>query len=202
MCFFALSPDGSPMIIVICFYNGTREEGQGRFAGLTALEPLLNTLDMTPYAVVNTLQNPQATYGDRKCFKGVFYEPPLDPQFARVIFDDFMTKIQSDADLKSSAIILEFTDMRKICEVPLTATALASRSPTQNGIVHLRWTDPSKDLEHRTWAREVQSKWKAELDARAGQSAGSSVPQYINYAERECLQPILSMIIANLLLSW
>jgi FAD/FMN-containing dehydrogenase len=148
---------------------------------------------MTPYAVVNTLQNPQATYGDRKSFKGVFYEPPLDPQFARVIFDDFMAKIQSDADLKSSAIILEFTDMRKICEVPLTATALASRSPTQNGIICLRWTDPSKDLEHRTWAREVQSKWKAELDARASQSTGSSVPQYINYAEREYLQPILSM---------
>ncbi|KAJ6050812.1 hypothetical protein N7460_001346 [Penicillium canescens] len=183
MCFFALSPDDSPMIIVICFYNGTREEGQERFAGLTALKPVLNTLNMTPYAVVNTLQNPQATYGDRKSFKGVFYEPPLDPQFARVIFNDFMTKIQSDADLKGSAIILEFTDMRKICEVPLTATALASRSPTQNGIICLRWTDPSKDLEHRTWAREVQSKWKAELDARASQSAGSSVPQYINYAE-------------------
>ncbi|KAJ5769750.1 uncharacterized protein N7511_001801 [Penicillium nucicola] len=183
MCFFALSPDGAPMIIVICFFNGTREEGQTRFAGLTVLEPLLNTLEMTPYAVVNTLQNPQATYGDRKSFKGVFFEPPLDPQFARVVFEDFMVKIQSDADLKSSAIILEFTDMRKICEVPLDATALASRSSTQNGIVCLRWTDAAKDLEHRTWARQVQSKWKSELDARAGPSARSSVPQYINYAE-------------------
>lgn len=187
MSIFALAPDGSgPMIIVIGFYNGPREEGQKKFTSFTALGPVLNTLDMIPYSVVNTLQNPQATYGDRKSFKGIFYEPPLDPQFARVIFNDFIAKIQSEPDLKTSAIILEFTDMRKICEVPLTETALASRNPTQNGIIYLRWTDPSKDLAHRAWAREVQSKWKAELDARTkDQGADSSVPQYINYAERE-----------------
>ncbi|CAG7936334.1 unnamed protein product [Penicillium nalgiovense] len=185
MSIFTLAPDGSgPMIIVIGFYNGPREEGQKKFASFTALEPVLNTLDMIPYSMVNTLQNPQATYGDRKAFKGIFYEPPLDPHFARGILNDFMAKIQSEPDLKASAIILEFTDMRKICEVPLTATALASRNHTQNGIIYLRWTDPSKDLEHRTWAREVQSKWKVELDARAiDQGVDSSVPQYINYAE-------------------
>jgi hypothetical protein len=110
----------------------------------------------------------------------------LDPHFVRVIFNDFMTKIQSEPDLKASAVILEYTDMRKICEVPLTATALASRNHTQNGIIYLRWTDPSKDLEHRAWAREVQSKWKAQLDTRTkDQAVDSSVPQYINYAERE-----------------
>ncbi|KAJ5498755.1 FAD linked oxidase N-terminal [Penicillium expansum] len=185
MCIFALAPDGSgPMIIVIGFYNGPREEGQKKFASFIALEPVLNTVDMIPYSVVNTLQNPVATYGGRKSFKGIFYEPPLDPHFARVIFNDFMAKIESEPDLKASAIILEFTDMRKICEVPLTATALASRNPTQNGIIFLKWTDPSKDLEHRAWAREVQSKWKVELDARTkDQGEDSSVPQYINYAE-------------------
>lgn len=187
MCIFALAPDGSgPMIILIGFFNGTREEGQEKFASFIALEPVMNTLDMIPYSAVNTLQNPQATYGDRKSFKGVFYEPPLDPKFSRVIFNDFMARIRDEPDLKASAIILEFTDMRKICEVPLAATALASRNPTQNGIIYLRWTDPTKDLEHRAWAREAQSKWKAELDARTKDRDGdSSVPQYINYAERE-----------------
>ncbi|KAJ5877622.1 hypothetical protein N7455_001087 [Penicillium solitum] len=185
MCIFTLAPDGSgPMIIVIGFYNGPREEGQKKFARFTALEPVLNTLDMIPYSVVNTLQNPVATYGDRKSFKGIFYAPPLDPHFARVIFNDFKAKIESEPDLKASAIILEFTDMRKICEVPLTATALASRNPTQNGIIFLRWTDSSKDLEHRAWAREVQSKWEVELDARTkDQGVDLGVPQYINYAE-------------------
>lgn len=191
MCIIAQAPDGSgPMIVVICFYNGTREEGQTRFAGFLALEPVLNTLDMIPYSVVNTLQNPQATYGDRKSFKGVFYEPPLDPHFMRSVFEEFIAKIRSDADLKASAIILEFIDMRKICETPLSDTAFASRNMTQNGILVLRWTDPSKDLEHRTWARGVQAKWKAKLEARKRDSQGAKdVPQYINYAERKSLSP-------------
>ncbi|KAJ5688526.1 Xylooligosaccharide oxidase [Penicillium macrosclerotiorum] len=185
MCVFAQAPDGSgPMIIVICFYNGSRDEGERRFAGFLALEPLLNTLDMIPYPMVNTLQNPQATYGDRKSFKGIFYEPPLEPQFIRTVFDDFMAKVRSEADLMPSAIILEFIDMRKICQTPLSATALASRNLTQNGIIYLRWTDKTKDLEHRAWAREIQAKWKAELDARKQpHAAGENVPQYINYAE-------------------
>ncbi|CAI7629755.1 unnamed protein product [Penicillium pancosmium] len=185
MCIFAQAPDGSgPMIIVICFYDGTKEEGEAQFAGFLALEPVLNTVDMIPYSAVNTLQNPQATYGDRKAFKGIFYEPPLAPKFVRSVFEDFMAKLQSEPDLMASAIILEFIDMRKICEVPLSATAFASRNSTQNGIVYLRWTDASKDLEHRSWAREAQAKWTAELDARSkGRETGEYVPQYINYAE-------------------
>jgi hypothetical protein len=187
MCIFAQAPDGSgPMIIVICFYNGTREEGQDRFAGFLALEPLLNTVDMIPYSVVNTLQNPQATYGDRKAFKGIFYEPPLDPHFMRSVFEEFMAKLQSNTDLMPSAIILEFIDMRKICERSLSTTAFASRNMTQNGILYMRWTDSSKDLEYRTWARGVQAKWKAELEARKKDlQGGNDVPQYINYAERK-----------------
>lgn len=187
MCILAQAPDGSgPMIIVIGFYDGTKEEGQTRFAGFLALEPVLNTMDLIPYPVVNTLQNPQATYGDRKSFKGIFHEPPLDPLFVRMVFEDFMAKLQSEPDLMASAIILEFIDMRKVCEVPLPATAFASRNSTQNGIIYLRWTDTSKDLEHRAWAREVQAKWTAELDARSkGRENGDYVPQYINYAERK-----------------
>lgn len=193
MCIFAHAPDGSgPAIIVICFYNGTREEGQERFSGFTSLEPVLNTLDMIAYPVVNSLQNPQTTYGDRKSFKGIFYEPPLDPAFVRTAFNDLMTKIESDADLKPSAIILEFINMNKICETPLAETALASRNTTQNGIICLRWTDATKDQEHRAWAREIQAKWKAELDARARErNVQNNVPQYINYAEREFPLPMI-----------
>ena len=185
MCILTHMPaeDGklSPMIILICFYNGPGEPGEKRFSSFVELGPVLNTLDMVPYTVVNSLQNPQATYGDRKSFKGVFYNPPLSPSFARTIFDDFSARIHAVPDLAPSAIILEFTDMRKICEVPVEATALASRNHTQNGIIFLRWTDPAQDLEHRAWAREVQSKWKAELDKT---EKDSEIPQYINYAER------------------
>lgn len=170
---------------MICFYNETQEEGQQRFSRFIALRPILNTLDMMFYPMLNTLQNPQATYGDRKSFKGIFYEPSLDPTFVRTIFDDLMAKIQSDGDLMPSAIILEWIDTRKICETPLSDTAFASRNPTQNWIIYLRWTDSSKDQQHRIWASEAQSKWKAELDVKARErDVGKTVPQYINYTER------------------
>ncbi|KAJ6005216.1 hypothetical protein N7451_003160 [Penicillium sp. IBT 35674x] len=183
MCFLTHAPDGSgPVIVVICFYNGSREEGLARFTGLINLGPVINALDTMPYSMVNTLQNPQATYGDRKSFKGIFYEPPMDLSFVRTVFQDFMAKVQSDSDLKKSAIILEFMDMRKICETPSSATALASRNTTQNGIICLRWTDEKKDKEHRAWARQIQAKWKTELDAKT-KGRRAEVPQYINYAE-------------------
>lgn len=188
MCAFALAPDGSgPVVLAICFYNGTQENGLNHFSALLSLNPVLNTLDMAPYFVVNALQNPQSTYGARKSFKGVFYEPPIDLKFVRSIYTEFMEKIKNEADLAQSAIILEFFDMRKTCDVPLSATAMASRNFTQNGIIYLRWTDGSKDLEHRAWARQLQSKWKIQLDTQNKlQDGGDNVPQYINYAEREC----------------
>lgn len=185
ICILAQPPGAAvPMVNVICFYNGSYDEGSNHFSSLLALEPVMNTLDMIPYSKLNTLQNPMASYGDRKSFKGIFYHPPLDPKFARTVMTDFTAKVQSDSDLLASGILLEFFDMHKICEVPPTATAFASRSVTQNGIITLRWTDPTKDGQHRAWAREVQARWKAELDAKAT-NAEKDVPQYINYAERE-----------------
>lgn len=188
MCFLAQPPGAPvPMVNVLCYYNGTREEGETRYAGLLALKPVVNTLNMIPYSLLNSLQNPMATYGGRKSFKGIFYEPPLDPKFIRNILTDLSAKVQEDEDLKASAVILEFFDMRRICEVPATETAFASRNRTQNGIICLRWSDSSKDAANRAWAREIQARWKAQLSSS---SLDTDVPQYINYAEREyCLLP-------------
>ena len=189
MCFLAQPPGAPvPMLNVLCYYNGTWEEGEQRYAGLLQLKPVVNTLSMVPYSLLNSLQNPMATYGGRKSFKGIFYQPPLDPKFIRTIMTDLSAKILEDEDLKASAVILEFFDMRKICEVPATATAFASRNSTQNGIISLRWSDPSKDSEYRAWAREMQARWKAQL---APDSTDTDVPQYINYAEREYIPDAL-----------
>lgn len=187
ICIFAQPPGAPvPMVNVAVYYNGSHEEGSQFFSSLLALEPVVNTISMIPYPQLNSLQNPMATYGDRKSFKGVFYHPPLDPTFARTVMADFTAKIQGDPDLLASALLLEFFDMRKVCEVPQSATAFASRNFTQNGLINLRWTDPTKDGRHRAWAREVQTRWKAELDSKAT-NAEKDVPQYINYAEREFL---------------
>lgn len=90
-------------------------------------------------------------------------------------------------DLAPSAIVIEYVDQRKICEVPVESTSLASRNATQNGIMLMRWTDPKRDSEHRAWAKELQNKWKATFDKNEKENGngGVDVPQYINYAERK-----------------
>ncbi|RDW84182.1 FAD-binding oxidoreductase [Aspergillus mulundensis] len=182
-------PPGAPvpMVNVLVFYNGTQEEGEARFAELLALEHVANTISMIPYSQMNSLQNPMATYGDRKSFKGVFFNPPLSPSFAGTMLAEFTEKVQSDADLGASGMILEFYDMGKTVSVPRDATAFASRGTTQNGIITLRWSDASKDLEHRAWARDVQERWKGLLEGEGGENLDvrgeAGVPQYINYAE-------------------
>jgi len=112
----------------------------------------------------------------------------MDPQFVRTILTDLTAKIQEDEDLKASALILEFFDMRKVCEVPSAATAFASRNSTQNGIICLRWSDSSKDSQNRAWAREMQARWKEQL-----KTPDTDVPQYINYAERKFATDFLYM---------
>jgi hypothetical protein len=186
-------PPGAPvpMVNVLVFYNGTEEEGRARFADLLALGPVANMISMIPYSQLNALQNPMATYGDRKSFKGIFFNPPLSPSFAKTVLAEFTEKVASDPDLAASGILFEFYDMGKINAVPRGATAFASRGTTQNGIITLRWSDVSKDQEHRGWARKVQERYKEELDKEEkGKAVGAGgVPQYINYAEREFAFP-------------
>jgi hypothetical protein len=180
-------PPGAPvpMVNVLVFYNGTEEEGRTRFADLLSLDPVANMISMIPYSQVNALQNPMATYGDRKSFKGIFFNPPLSPSFAKTVLGEFTKKVQSDPDLGASAILFEFYDMEKTNKVPRSATAFASRGTTQNGIITLRWSDASKDREHRAWARGVQERYKERLDQEEKAAGVGGVPQYINYAERE-----------------
>ncbi|KAE8360973.1 hypothetical protein BDV27DRAFT_148209 [Aspergillus caelatus] len=177
-------PPGAPtiMVNVLVFYNGTNEEGSKRYAGFLALEPVANMIEVIPYSLLNSLQNPMATYGDRKSFKGLFYRTPMDAQFLRSMLDELNAKAQEHPDM-IPAMLLECYDMRKTCSVPLDATAFANRSLTQNGLLNLRWTDQSKDAEYRAWAREIQAKFKAQFETQLNGEETADVPQYINYAE-------------------
>lgn len=180
-----------PVIHVIPFFNGPYDEAVGHFRGLLNLHPTGDSVGMVPYKKMNTLQNPMSTYGDRKTFKGVFYQPPLDTDFARAIYNELACKIARDSDLDESAVILEFHDMRKVCEVPQTATAFASRNAIRNGILYLRWKNARKDAEHKAWGDELQARWTAQLHKQNGEKEkvdekmdeDNEVPQYLNYAE-------------------
>lgn len=197
-----------PLVYVIPFYNGPLQAGMEHFRGLFEIETVDRSVGMIPYEQVNSLQNPMSTYGYRQSFKGVFYDPPLDLKFARDMYQEFATTLKNDPDLSGSAILLEYFDTRKICEVPQTATAFASRNTIRNGVLFMRWTDPHKDFQHRAWGDRLQNLWKARLDAKNKSNpengdASAQVPQYINYAERKLLPmlPSFSRLAKHMLTS-
>ncbi|PLB43262.1 FAD/FMN-containing dehydrogenase [Aspergillus steynii IBT 23096] len=184
MCILA-QPPGAPSLMVntLVFYNGSQSEGEARFADLLSLSPVANMVSMIPYSQLNSLQNPMATYGDRKTFKGLFFQTPLDATFLRSVLDDLNAKNAAFPDLVP-ALLLEWYDMRKTCSVPLDATAFANRSATQNGLLNLRWSGTDMDGTHRAWAREIQASFKGEFERVHGAGKDDEdVPQYINYAE-------------------
>lgn len=185
VCVFSATPASPvPMVLPIICYNGSEDAGRARYADLFALGPVMEDVKMAPYTAVNALMNQAAVHGGRRSFKGLFFSPPLRPAFARQILDAFTEKIEANPEAAASGLILEFFDMRKVCEVPLTSMAFANRSESRNGVLTMRWEDPEKDAEFRGWARDIQMLFKQEMDAHGSQKSGS-VPQYINYAERK-----------------
>ncbi|KAK2791613.1 hypothetical protein FQN53_000006 [Emmonsiellopsis sp. PD_33] len=174
------------MVSVMPFYNGLEEEAKKVFAPLFALGPAVDQTTMIPYAALNGVINGMAGHGGRKTLKGIFFAKPLRPAFIRSVVENFEKKLQTDPDLAASMILLEFLDMRKVCEVPISSTAVVNRSTqTLNSVLFFRWEDPSKDAQHREYSRQLQNMFREELEARMqdGNLAADTVPQYLNYAE-------------------
>lgn len=187
VCVFAAMPTSpKPMVVAIIFYNGSEDAGRKHFAGLFALDPVLIDTGMAPYTKVNSLMNQSAVHGGRRSFKGVFFAPPFRPAFAREVFEKFSAKVEGEPEMAGSAFILEFFDMKKVCEPKLTDTAFANRSSSRNGVLTTRWESAAKDADMRAWARDVQLMFKKEMESQGicTEKTGP-VPQYINYAERK-----------------
>lgn len=187
VCVFAPMPTSpKPMVVTIIFYNGPEDAGRGHFAGLFALDPVLDDTGMAPYTKVNSLMNQSAVHGGRRSFKGVFFAPPFRPAFAREVFEKFSAKVEGEPEMAGSAFILEFMDMKKVCEPKLTDTAFANRGSSRNGVLTTRWESAAKDTDMRAWARDVQLMFKREMESQGKRAEETGpVPQYINYAERK-----------------
>ncbi|KAK2732728.1 hypothetical protein FQN57_002482 [Myotisia sp. PD_48] len=186
VCAFTRLPNtAGPMVVALVFYNGCEKEGRQRFAGLYALEPMMDQAKMIPYSHMNTTMNQQAYHGGRRSLKGLFFSSPLRPEFARTVLNELTERFQSFPELAGSALVLEYFDMTKACNIPINATACANRGWSQNGILTTRWIDAANDSKHRQWARELQEMFKVEMDRANSEKSEitEEVPQYINYAE-------------------
>lgn len=173
-----------PVVLAVVFFDGPESAAKDHFAPLLALNPVRNLTSTMPYTAVNSLLNEWSVHGGRKSGKGSSFATPLRPSFFKSMFDEY-TALQTRIPDARALILFEFFASEKICSVPQSATAFASRGHYQNVIVSPRWTDPKDDDACRAWAREMAAKFddeaaRAKRDGERTMDLGG-VGQYGNY---------------------
>ena len=147
------------------------------YAPLLALEPLMNTATMVPYASVNGMLNNAAMPGGRRSIKGASYTAPLRPAFVQSVFDDYVYFVTSTPDANQTIVIFEFIADGKICSVPHDAMAFANRGHHQNVMCGPKWNDKANDAVCRDWARKMAGNFQEEMKGQKEEGVG----MYVNY---------------------
>lgn len=158
-------PAFQPAVLAVVFHNGTKSEGESKFAPFLKLGPILNTTGVIPYPVVNSVINFAGTHGGYKTIKGATYTTPVRPEFFRSLLDEFVA-FGKKAPEANALIMLEFCSIDKICSVPHSATAFANRGQYQNAFISPKFTVPGHDNVGREWTREMAGKFQEEMKKR------------------------------------
>lgn len=175
---FAVLPSASgPLVIVVCFYNGDETAAQEYLSPVLELGLVSNDLRAMPYVQMNGLLNDMVEPGGHKALKGGTFAPPVRKEFARWLFDDYVSKITQDPDLARSFLSIKFYNMAKTAAVPTEAMAFPTRGRYQAGVVALMWSDPTRDDDFRSWGRKCQE----EIQQVELQLNSETVSEYANY---------------------
>jgi FAD/FMN-containing dehydrogenase len=185
---FAVPPGApGPLIIVVCFYNGDETAALEYLAPVLELGPVSNDLRTIPYVQMNGLLNDMVKPGGRKAFKGGTFAPHVRKEFARWLFNEYISKVTQEPDLARSFLSIEFYSTAKIAEVPIEAMAFPTRGRYHAGVMALMWSDPTRDDDFRSWGRFLRRKCQEEIHQVESQLNSETVPEYANYSEREFL---------------
>ncbi|KAF7597048.1 hypothetical protein BBP40_010522 [Aspergillus hancockii] len=187
-CMLAQSPDGAGTVVTtVVFFNGSEAEGRRHFARLLRLEAISCDMKMRPYKETNTMLDSAA--GGRKSIVGLLIAPIIRSKFASQVMNEFKRQLEIEPDMGSTCIEIDYFDMSRICQVPVTRTAFPSRRMNLNAAILLQWSDPKKDSELSLWARSIQSMSNEEL-TRAGYEPDMLVSNFFGYTEDSDLTPV------------
>ncbi|PSR76100.1 hypothetical protein PHLCEN_2v8688 [Hermanssonia centrifuga] len=172
-------PDFEPCLVVLPFFNGSAEEGKKKFSLFYDVGPVADMTKEMPYKVLNSIQNPMATHGDRKLFKASTVTL-LDSSLVQHLFNEYCKLTTDIPETKGAAILLELHPFQKLMSVPTSAMAFASRGPFYNMNIVLRWKNSALDAELRTWASGLAEHVHQEEKTRKG-SDFDGAQGYSNY---------------------
>lgn len=152
-------------------YFGTEEQGKEMFKGLYEIGPLADTTAVVPYPTVNTLLAPPI--GMRASMKGAAYAMPIRADYVNELVGEFVQFTEANDDAKGSIIMFELYDAAKVVEFQDNGS-FANRGWHLNGLILPMWIDKENDMKFRQWARDMNEKFKKELEL-AGHETGKGV---------------------------
>ncbi|KAL3484625.1 hypothetical protein BJX62DRAFT_248295 [Aspergillus germanicus] len=174
-------PDCS--ILAVVFFNGVEADAKRFFAPILSIESVFETTQMLPYDSINcilntvglnnrrdSLSNNDITYPGgssfRRNLRGSNVTIPLDIDFVRSVYDEFIALLTDHPETRDSRVLFELLPNKVIREVPNTATAFPSRGRYYNVSTLFAWRDAHLD-------DEIRSRQKSLME-RIGASAGIS----------------------------
>ncbi|KOS20232.1 6-hydroxy-D-nicotine oxidase [Escovopsis weberi] len=161
------------LMVLVVVLNKPHAQAAEKFSGLLALEPVVNTFKEVPYVEMNTQLNFVSMHGSRRLLHGSSDRPPFSKALFRKALEKYESFVKEYESLSDCGVAWEIMPFSKVCEVPVTATAVTMREDSVNVVVLGKWEDAAHDTTVRTWAREMGRMIKAE---------GNPNSQFIAYA--------------------
>lgn len=168
-----MPPAFSPVITVLVFYNGTKEEGSEYFKDLIDLGPVADTTRYASWLELSGM--PAGLSGKRKLHGSANFTLLLKVENVQEAIDELMGfLIEKDIAKYGSFAAWEFYPMEKVRELGATATAFTARNESYLTATILQWDDAGMDEEVHDFNERF-----SKLLKKTG--VGEGVQQYNNY---------------------
>ncbi|KIA75705.1 FAD binding domain protein [Aspergillus ustus] len=185
-----LSPeDGkTPIVSTVLFFDGSEQDAHEHFSALLKVRCTKDEMQMRHVSETNTVLDPLVPPGGRKMEIGFQMSLPPRPAFVKEMFDCIVAKLTQEPDLSHSSVEIDYFDPSRICRVPVSATAFATRVRLLHATSMLQWSDATRDEEFISWAHSIRNMAERELLSH-GQKQHPTTSNFIDYTPDNKLSP-------------
>lgn len=147
---FTIGPDGTPVVVITLFYNGSEEEGKAKFKAFYDIPhipipdgPHTPIPRERPYDEMNALTNHLVTPGRGFYFKGTVHKSQHYSSISEAFEHLIKTTCPSPHPPLQATVLFEYFPLSKINSVPNGVTAFL-RHPTPGVLILVAWEQDSE----------------------------------------------------------
>lgn len=161
---------GQILMFLSVIWNGDEASGKAAWQPLFDIGPIISTMETKPYPFANKFLAPPP--GLRSSMKGSAFHLPLTTEFVMDVHSIYSEFYGSDPDYATSLLMYELYD--PYATLSSTKGSFANRGTHMNALICPIWKDPANDTVCRQWARDLNERFKAELQKHAEISSGGA----------------------------